>query len=78
MPRDRAKPPFPLTASVVRRDSAGAAPSTAAASDTEALATTVWALVRGLAFLHLGGNLGTSVLALFAASPAIQATMAAD
>ncbi|MFE8015821.1 TetR/AcrR family transcriptional regulator [Streptomyces antibioticus] len=59
------------------------------AGDTEALATTVWALVHGLAFLHLDGKLDTStpeavaaqvrssVFALFAASPAIQGAIAA-
>ncbi|MFJ6518661.1 TetR/AcrR family transcriptional regulator [Streptomyces filamentosus] len=57
--------------------------------DTEALATTVWALVHGLAFLHLDGKLDSStpeavaqqvrasVFALFSASPAIQSAMAA-
>ncbi|MFF7816070.1 TetR/AcrR family transcriptional regulator [Streptomyces roseolus] len=57
--------------------------------DTETLATTVWALVHGLAFLHLDGKLDSStpeavdrqvrasVLALFTASPAVQAVMAA-
>ncbi|MEX0172067.1 TetR/AcrR family transcriptional regulator [Streptomyces sp. LMG1-1-1.1] len=55
-----------------------------AAEDTAALATTVWALVHGLAFLHLDGKLDastpevvagqvrTSVFALFAAAPALQ------
>ncbi|MFF2216994.1 TetR/AcrR family transcriptional regulator [Streptomyces antibioticus] len=59
------------------------------AGDTEALATTVWALVHGLAFLHLDGKLDTStpeavaaqvrssVFALFAASPAIRGAIAA-
>ncbi|MFI1659946.1 TetR/AcrR family transcriptional regulator [Streptomyces sp. NPDC020472] len=54
------------------------------AEDTDALATTVWALVHGLAFLHLDGKLDastpeavadqvrSSVVALFTASPAIQ------
>jgi hypothetical protein len=56
--------------------------------DTDALSTTVWALVHGLAFLHLDGKLDTStseavaqqvrasVHALFTASPAIQAAIA--
>ncbi|MEU3278612.1 TetR/AcrR family transcriptional regulator [Streptomyces antibioticus] len=59
------------------------------AGDTDALATTVWALVHGLAFLHLDGKLDTStpeavaaqvsssVFALFAASPAIPGAVAA-
>ncbi|MFF5635941.1 TetR/AcrR family transcriptional regulator [Streptomyces sp. NPDC012825] len=54
--------------------------------DTDALATTVWALVHGLAFLHLDGKLDTStpeavadrvrasVFALFAVSPALRET----
>ncbi|MFJ5833686.1 TetR/AcrR family transcriptional regulator [Streptomyces sp. NPDC093089] len=53
--------------------------------DTDALSTTVWALVHGLAFLHLDGKLDSStpeavadqvrasVFALFTASPAIRA-----
>ncbi|TXS44299.1 TetR/AcrR family transcriptional regulator [Streptomyces sp. t39] len=57
--------------------------------DTDALSTTVWALVHGLAFLHLDGKLDTStpeavaqqvrasVFALFTASPAIRAAPAA-
>ncbi|MEU3605511.1 TetR/AcrR family transcriptional regulator [Streptomyces sp. NPDC035033] len=56
--------------------------------DTEALATTVWALVHGLAFLHLDGKLDSStpetvakqvrasVIALFGASPAMRAAIA--
>ncbi|MFJ6426137.1 TetR/AcrR family transcriptional regulator [Streptomyces hydrogenans] len=52
--------------------------------DTNALSTTVWALVHGLAFLHLDGKLDTStpeavahqvrssVFALFTASPALR------
>ncbi|MER7775108.1 WHG domain-containing protein [Streptomyces sp. NPDC096191] len=52
--------------------------------DADALSTTVWALVHGLAFLHLDGKLDTStpevvatqvrsaVHALFAASPAVR------
>ncbi|MFF9624018.1 TetR/AcrR family transcriptional regulator [Streptomyces griseosporeus] len=59
------------------------------ADDTGALATTVWALVHGLAFLHLDGKLDastpeavadqvrSSVIALFTASPAIQKAAAA-
>ncbi|MFE5733639.1 TetR/AcrR family transcriptional regulator [Streptomyces sp. NPDC056528] len=54
------------------------------AEDTGALSTTVWALVHGLAFLHLDGKLDastpeavadqvrSSVIALFTTSPAIQ------
>ncbi|MEV7565741.1 TetR/AcrR family transcriptional regulator [Streptomyces tanashiensis] len=57
------------------------------ADDTDALSTTVWALVHGLAFLHLDGKLDAStpevvarqvrasVFALFAAAPAIQAAI---
>ncbi|MEV4943520.1 TetR/AcrR family transcriptional regulator [Streptomyces zaomyceticus] len=57
--------------------------------DTDALSTTVWALVHGLAFLHLDGKLDSStpetvarqvrasVFALFSASPAMQAAIAA-
>ncbi|MFE0777358.1 TetR/AcrR family transcriptional regulator [Streptomyces sp. NPDC058861] len=57
--------------------------------DPDALATTVWALVHGLAFLHLDGKLDTSapeavadrvrasVFALFAVAPAIQKTITA-
>ncbi|MFE5829397.1 TetR/AcrR family transcriptional regulator [Streptomyces sp. NPDC056488] len=57
--------------------------------DPDALATTVWALVHGLAFLHLDGKLDTStpeavahqvrtsVFALFAVSPAIQEAITA-
>ncbi|MFF6834353.1 MULTISPECIES: WHG domain-containing protein [unclassified Streptomyces] len=57
--------------------------------DTDALATTVWALVHGLAFLHLDGKLDTStpeavadqvrtsVFALFAVSPALREAIAA-
>nr|WP_152893765.1 TetR/AcrR family transcriptional regulator [Streptomyces adustus] len=53
------------------------------ADDTGALATTVWALVHGLAFLHLDGKLDSStpevvaeqvraaVFALFSAAPAL-------
>ncbi|MEU3607508.1 TetR/AcrR family transcriptional regulator [Streptomyces sp. NPDC035033] len=60
------------------------------ADDAEALTTTVWALVHGLAFLHLDGKLDTStpeavarqvrtsVFALFAASPALQEATAPD
>ncbi|MEU2438349.1 TetR/AcrR family transcriptional regulator [Streptomyces rubradiris] len=56
--------------------------------DADALSTAVWALVHGLAFLHLDGKLDTSapeviaaqvssaVLALFAASPAMTMTTA--
>lgn len=56
--------------------------------DPEALWTSVWALVHGLAFLHLDGKLSTAapeavrdqvraaVLALFAAAPAIPGTPA--
>ncbi|SEB63081.1 TetR/AcrR family transcriptional regulator [Streptomyces sp. TLI_105] len=59
------------------------------ADDTGALATTVWALVHGLAFLHLDGKLDastpevvahqvrSSVLALFSVSPAVQKAIAA-
>ncbi|MEU2297602.1 TetR/AcrR family transcriptional regulator [Streptomyces antibioticus] len=59
------------------------------ADDTGALATTVWALVHGLAFLHLDGKLDastpeivaaqvrSSVSALFTVSPAIQGATAA-
>lgn len=59
------------------------------AEDSAALATTVWALVHGLAFLHLDGKLDTStpeavaaqvsasVYALFAASPALSQAVAA-
>ncbi|CAM5670870.1 TetR/AcrR family transcriptional regulator [Streptomyces tanashiensis] len=58
------------------------------AEDSAALATTVWALVHGLAFLHLDGKLDTStpeavaaqvsasVYALFAASPALSQAVA--
>ncbi|MEU9481159.1 TetR/AcrR family transcriptional regulator [Streptomyces sp. NPDC048191] len=54
------------------------------ADDTAALSTSIWALVHGLAFLHLDGKLDastpeavadqvrSSVIALFTASPAIQ------
>ncbi|MFJ3224463.1 TetR/AcrR family transcriptional regulator [Streptomyces sp. NPDC086783] len=57
-------------------------------SDTGALSTAVWALVHGLAFLHLDGKLDTStpeivaeqvratVQALFAAAPATAAAFA--
>ncbi|MFF5454700.1 TetR/AcrR family transcriptional regulator [Streptomyces sp. NPDC012950] len=57
--------------------------------DAEALPTTVWALVHGLAFLHLDGKLDTStpevvaaqvtaaVHALFHAAPAMSGTAAA-
>ncbi|MFF5390165.1 TetR/AcrR family transcriptional regulator [Streptomyces sp. NPDC013012] len=57
--------------------------------DPDALATTVWALVHGLAFLHLDGKLDTStpeavadrvrasVFALFAVAPAIRKTITA-
>ncbi|MGW4724286.1 TetR/AcrR family transcriptional regulator [Streptomyces sp. S1] len=57
--------------------------------DAEALSTTVWALVHGLAFLHLDGKLDTStpevvaaqvtaaVQALFHAAPAMSGTAAA-
>ncbi|PVC76348.1 TetR/AcrR family transcriptional regulator [Streptomyces sp. CS081A] len=57
--------------------------------DTDALATTVWALVHGLAFLHLDGKLDTStpevvadqvrasVSALFAVSPALREAITA-
>lgn len=57
--------------------------------DTDALATTVWALVHGLAFLHLDGKLDTStpevvadrvrasVFALFAVAPALREAIAA-
>ncbi|MFB6895625.1 TetR/AcrR family transcriptional regulator [Streptomyces hydrogenans] len=59
------------------------------AEDTDALSTTVWALVHGLAFLHLDGKLDAStpeivakqvrasVFALFSASPAMQAAIVA-
>lgn len=59
------------------------------ADDSGALATTVWALVHGLAFLHLDGKLDTStpeavaaqvrasVYALFAASPALSQAVSA-
>ncbi|MFF7241798.1 WHG domain-containing protein [Streptomyces collinus] len=59
-------------------------------SDAEVLSTTVWALVHGLAFLHLDGKLDTStpevvadqvrsaVRALFTASPALSQTPVAD
>ncbi|MEU6112977.1 TetR/AcrR family transcriptional regulator [Streptomyces sp. NPDC047117] len=55
-------------------------------ADPDALSTTVWALVHGLAFLHLDGKLDTStpevvaeqvraaVLAAFAVSPAMSQT----
>ncbi|MGJ7416146.1 TetR/AcrR family transcriptional regulator [Streptomyces cinereoruber] len=58
-------------------------------ADAEALSTTVWALVHGLAFLHLDGKLDTStpevvaaqvtaaVQALFHAAPAMSGTAAA-
>lgn len=58
-------------------------------ADAGALSTTVWALVHGLAFLHLDGKLDTStpeavatqvnsaVHALFNASPAMSRTAAA-
>ncbi|MFE5509603.1 TetR/AcrR family transcriptional regulator [Streptomyces sp. NPDC056529] len=58
-------------------------------ADPDALSTTVWALVHGLAFLHLDGKLDTStpeavadrvrtsVSALFAVSPAIQEAITA-
>ncbi len=54
--------------------------------DAEALSTTVWALVHGLAFLHLDGKLDSSspetvaaqvtsaVHALFSAAPALSGT----
>ncbi|MEV5646319.1 TetR/AcrR family transcriptional regulator [Streptomyces flaveolus] len=57
--------------------------------DADALSTTVWALVHGLAFLHLDGKLDTSspevvaaqvtaaVHALFSASPAMSGAAAA-
>ncbi|MFF5639322.1 TetR/AcrR family transcriptional regulator [Streptomyces sp. NPDC012825] len=57
--------------------------------DADALSTTVWALVHGLAFLHLDGKLDTStpeavaaqvasaVHALFGAAPALSGTAAA-
>ncbi|GGX82332.1 hypothetical protein GCM10010515_57290 [Streptomyces fructofermentans] len=57
--------------------------------DADALSTTVWALVHGLAFLHLDGKLDTStpevvaaqvrsaVQALFDASPSMSRTPAA-
>ncbi|MFF0561371.1 TetR/AcrR family transcriptional regulator [Streptomyces sp. NPDC004266] len=60
------------------------------AEDTGALSTTVWALVHGLAFLHLDGKLDastpeavadqvrSSVIALFTASPVIQKAAAAS
>ncbi|MEV5803368.1 TetR/AcrR family transcriptional regulator [Streptomyces collinus] len=59
-------------------------------SDAEVLSTTVWALVHGLAFLHLDGKLDTStpevvtdqvrsaVRALFTVSPALSQTAVAD
>ncbi|MGX1274760.1 TetR/AcrR family transcriptional regulator [Streptomyces phaeoluteigriseus] len=59
------------------------------ADDAAALATAVWALVHGLAFLHLDGKLDTStpeavaaqvrasVNALFAASPALSQAVSA-
>ncbi|MFJ8128408.1 TetR/AcrR family transcriptional regulator [Streptomyces hydrogenans] len=58
--------------------------------DTDALSTTVWALVHGLAFLHLDGKLDAStpevvaqrvrasVFALFTAAPALRTAVAAD
>ncbi|MFB6903722.1 TetR/AcrR family transcriptional regulator [Streptomyces bacillaris] len=58
--------------------------------DADALSTTVWALVHGLAFLHLDGKLdsstpevvaaqvGGAVHALFDASPAMSARARAD
>ncbi|MFE7577293.1 MULTISPECIES: TetR/AcrR family transcriptional regulator [unclassified Streptomyces] len=58
--------------------------------DPEALSTTVWALVHGLAFLHLDGKLDAStpevvtaqvtaaVRALFTASPALGAAIKGD
>ncbi|MZE53204.1 TetR family transcriptional regulator [Streptomyces sp. SID5770] len=58
-------------------------------ADAEALSTTVWALVHGLAFLHLDGKLDAStpevvgaqvtaaVQALFRAAPAMSGTAAA-
>lgn len=58
--------------------------------DADALSTTVWALVHGLAFLHLDGKLDASapevvaqrvrasVLALFTAAPALRTAVAAD
>ncbi|MEV0264691.1 TetR/AcrR family transcriptional regulator [Streptomyces sp. NPDC050617] len=58
-------------------------------ADPDALSTPVWALVHGLAFLHLDGKLDTSspeavaaqvrdsVHALFAASPALSQAVAA-
>ncbi|MFF7851584.1 TetR/AcrR family transcriptional regulator [Streptomyces sp. NPDC007910] len=58
-------------------------------ADAEALSTTVWALVHGLAFLHLDGKLDAStpevvgaqvtaaVQALFHAAPAMSGTAAA-
>jgi AcrR family transcriptional regulator len=58
-------------------------------ADAEALSTTVWALVHGLAFLHLDGKLDTStpevvaeqvrsaVQALFTAAPAMSQSAAA-
>lgn len=57
-------------------------------ADADALSTTVWALVHGLAFLHLDGKLDSStpdivtaqvtsaVRALFHAAPAMSGTMA--
>lgn len=64
-------------------------PATFPGADTGALSTTVWALVHGLAFLHLDGKLDSStpeavaaqvnsaVHALFNASPAMSGTAAA-
>ncbi|GGU97323.1 TetR family transcriptional regulator [Streptomyces litmocidini] len=58
--------------------------------DTDALSTSVWALVHGLAFLHLDGKLDSStpeavadrvrssVLALFTLSPAIRKAAPSD
>ncbi|GHJ92226.1 TetR family transcriptional regulator [Streptomyces sp. NE5-10] len=58
--------------------------------DTDALSTTVWALVHGLAFLHLDGKLDAStpeivaqrvrasVFALFSAAPALRTAVEAD
>ncbi|MFE0703156.1 TetR/AcrR family transcriptional regulator [Streptomyces sp. NPDC058872] len=58
--------------------------------DTGALSITVWALVHGLAFLHLDGKLDAStpeavaqqvrasVFALFAAAPALKEAITAD
>ncbi|WP_420707291.1 WHG domain-containing protein [Streptomyces sp. NRRL F-2799] len=60
------------------------------AADAAALSTTVWALVHGLAFLHLDGKLDTStpeavaaqvrasVYALFAAAPGLSQAASAS